>query len=182
MQVHHQLKEWLKRKCKLNWQCNSLSYIVQNVQPRQDKIVRDKISPATMVTGVCIPPAIISAQRMCKRNINHGCTTQVVLVQERVKGANLYTNGLRFCICMCIQWYTYLYSCYSPYYIGSVCLLCPHLPLWMLHWKSPEPSLKHSTNDWLLSNVALLIVRRAGLANIVVSGEVTWCNKAATLD
>ena len=50
----------------------------------------------------------------------------------------------------------------------------------MLHWKSPEPSLKHSTNDWLLSNVTLLIVRLAGLANVVVSGEVTWGNKAAT--
>ena len=80
---------------------------MQNVQPRQDKIVRDKISPATMVTGVCIPPAIISAQRMCKRNINRGCTTQVVLVQERVKGANLYTNGMRFCIHMYV--YTVIY-------------------------------------------------------------------------
>ena len=46
--------------------------------------------------------------------------------------------------------------------------------------ESPKPSLKHSTNDWLLSNVTLLIVRLAGLANVVVSGEVTWGNKSAT--
>ena len=45
--------------------------------------------------------------------------------------------------------------------------------------ESPEPSLKHSTNDWLFSDVTLLIVRLAGLANVVVSGEVTWGNKGA---
>ena len=46
--------------------------------------------------------------------------------------------------------------------------------------ESPKPSLKHSTNDWLFSDVTLLIVRLAGLANVVVSCEVTWGNKAAT--
>ena len=46
--------------------------------------------------------------------------------------------------------------------------------------ESPEPSLKHSTNDWLFSHVTLLIVRLAGLANVVVSGEFTWGNKVAT--
>ena len=46
--------------------------------------------------------------------------------------------------------------------------------------ESPKPSLKHSTNDWLFSDVILLIVRLAGLANVVVSGEVTWGNKSAT--
>ena len=46
--------------------------------------------------------------------------------------------------------------------------------------ESPKRSLKHSTNDWLFSDVTLLIVRLAGLANVDVSGEVTWDNKAAT--
>ena len=46
--------------------------------------------------------------------------------------------------------------------------------------ESPKPSLKHSTNDWLFSDATLLIVRLAGLANVDVSGEVTWGNKAAT--
>ena len=46
--------------------------------------------------------------------------------------------------------------------------------------ESPKPSLTHSTNDWLFSDVTLLIVRLAGLANVDVSGEVTWDNKAAT--
>ena len=46
--------------------------------------------------------------------------------------------------------------------------------------ESPKPSLKHSTNDWLFSDATLLIVRLAGFANVVVSGDVTWGNKAAT--
>ena len=46
--------------------------------------------------------------------------------------------------------------------------------------ESPKPSLKHSTNDWLLSDVTLLIVRLAGLANVDVSGEVTWGSKPAS--
>ena len=45
--------------------------------------------------------------------------------------------------------------------------------------ESPKPSLKHSTNDWLFSDVTLLIVRLAGLANVDVSGEVTWGNAPA---
>ena len=45
--------------------------------------------------------------------------------------------------------------------------------------ESPKPSLKHSTNDWLFSDVTLLIVRLAGLANVDVSGEVTWDNTPA---
>ena len=50
----------------------------------------------------------------------------------------------------------------------------------MVALESPKPSLKHSTNDWLFSDVILLIVRLAGLANVDVSCEVTWGNKAAT--
>ena len=41
-------------------------------------------------------------------------------------------------------------------------------------------SLFHATNDWLFSDVILLIVRLAGLANVVVSGEVPWGNTPAT--
>ena len=38
----------------------------------------------------------------------------------------------------------------------------------------PKPSLKHSTNELLFSDVILWIVKLAGLADGDVSGEVTW--------
>ena len=77
--------------------------------------------------------------------------------------------------------YTYatsMYSCYSNcWLLYDYCALTFYYNCCI---GSPKPSLKHSTNDWLFPHVTLLIVRLAGLANVDVSGEVTWGNTPAT--
>ena len=47
---------------------------------------------------------------------------------------------------------------------------------------NPELLLKHSTYDWLFSDVTLWIVKLAGLANVDVSCDFTWGKSSPTLE